>query len=88
MDAHVVAVVMDAMQAPGVENPAFARAHVDGRVAAIEHHARLRDDGHVNAHPLGPVIRLVDVRIDFCLTRKAHQARSAKHGTETSQHVA
>ena len=83
MDARPAGVVLDLVFAPGVEDPAFARGHVDGTAAAFEAYGRLGDDGYVHAHAIGPVVALVHVLGDFSLAGEAHQAGSPGHRAET-----
>src|SRR4029079_3087922 len=49
MDALLAPLVVDFVPAKAVEDPAFARRHVNGFVAAREQHARIGDDRNVYA---------------------------------------
>src|SRR5262249_29945824 len=77
VDALIVIIVDDAVQPPGVENPAFAGGHVHDRIAALEADAGLRHHWNVHAHPVDPVIALVGVLRDFRVAREPHQPRAA-----------
>jgi len=85
--ARLHRIVEHAVLAPGIEDPAFARGHVDRGVVAFETHGRLRDDGDVHAHALGPVIALVRVARDFGMARQAHQPAASNRRAEAGEHL-
>ena len=74
--------------APRIEDPAFARAHVDLGIPTLEAHARRGDDGDMNAHALAPVVIDVDVRLHFRLAVEPHQARPPPGGADRFKHLA
>ena len=74
--------VHHAMAVPGVDRPHLAGGQVLDRVADLEANRGVGDDGHVDAHPLPPVVGRVDVGRDLALLGDPHQAAAADHRAE------
>lgn len=88
MDALGAALVEHPVPAPRIEDPAFARGHVDLGIPALEAHARRGDDGDVHAHALAPVVIDVDVRLHLRLAVEAHEARAPPRSPDCLEHLA
>ncbi len=74
VDALLAALVLDVVPAETVEDPALARRHVHGLIAASEQHARIGNDRYVDAKVGTPVIVDVDVLRHLCPCRQTHEA--------------
>jgi hypothetical protein len=88
VDARVLASVLDAVQAPVVEQPGFTAAHVHSFPATVKQHLGARDDGDVHAHAIEPVIVDVGVLGHHCTGIEAQQARATPHHAEARQNLA
>ena len=88
VDARVWRGVLDAVQAPVVEQPGLAAAHVHGLAAAVKQHFGPRDDGDVHAHAIEPVVVDVGVLGHHGAGIEAQQARAAPHRAEARENLA
>ena len=73
MNPILVTGIDNLVATPGVKDPAFPRAHMDGLIATVEHYLWIGDYGDMDSYSAIPVVIKIYMFANLCPGIQAHQ---------------